>query len=452
MTSRPARALLTASRVLLAAALFLAPHAAFPADQCYMVYDEGYRQFMKQFIQLPKRAGNFSSYAECRSTLDQVLSQPQYQPDKGFQRTRCECVGGSGGESGSAGGGIRLPSGGSFQQQVASAVVSSFLNALLSGINAPPGPDGEAIRQKLQKQWADEEVVRKAAEKKRQEDLFRNAQATATALLGNRPAAAGGGAADASPAIVDDGAAYIGSGRIPALLRSSGAATEAEWAEARGWPARIDALRGKGSLTAAEAKELSELEAKRNGLWKRAASLPGLAPEERDALRLPLPLSKAGAVSASADDLIAAREKASKESKEVRTGIISTLVRVSQTAGLQGAIDTAAPEVSGHLGFMKIGWALSSGKPEEAAEPAVGWAAGKVVEKAPWLGARIGMVQGAGAVTTAAVQNTFEVIFDSTDKVVPGFLPPGMTGKEKWKEIQAELGFTQKAGMNGLGL
>ena len=74
MTRRPLR-------LAILAAVLLLPQAAFPADQCYMVYDEGYRQFMKQFIQLPKRAGNFSSMAECQSTLDQVLSQPQYQPD-----------------------------------------------------------------------------------------------------------------------------------------------------------------------------------------------------------------------------------------------------------------------------------------------------------------------------------------------------------------------------------
>jgi hypothetical protein len=433
---------------LLAAAL-LDPRVAFPADQCYMVYDEGYRQFMKEFIQLPKRAGNFSSLAECQYTLDQVLSQPQYKYDTGFHRTRCECVGGSGGSSGGSGGGIRLPSGGSFQQQIASAVVSSFLDALLSGINAPPGPDGEAVRQKLQKQWADEEVVRKAAEKKRQDELFRNAQATATALLGNRPAGAGAGAPVVTPAIADDGAVYIGNGKIPALLRAAGPAAEAEWAEARGWPPRIDALRRKGTLTDAEAKELTELEAKRNGLWKRTATLPGLTQKERDGLRLALPLSEVGAVAATTDDLIAVREKASRE---VQTGIISTLVRSSQTVGLQAGIDAAAEEAAEKVGFIKIGWAFTSGKPEEAAEPAVGWAAGKVVEKAPWLGSRINMVQGAGAVTTAAVQNTFEVIFESTDKVVPGFLPPGMTGKEKWEEIQAELGFSQKVGMNGFGL
>lgn len=436
---------------LLVAALLVLPQAALPADQCYMVYDENYRQFMKQYIQLPKRAGNFSSMAECRYTLDQVLSQPQYQPDKGFQRTRCECVGGSGGSSGGSGGGIRLPSGESFQQQIASAVVSSFLDALLSGINAPPGPDGEEIRQKFEKQWAEEEVTRKAAERKRQDELFRNAQATATALLGNRPEGAGAGAAAVAPAIVDDGAVCIGNGKIPALLRESGTATEAEWAEARGWPPRIDALRRKGTLTDAEAKELAELEAKRNGLWKRAVSVPGLQQKERDGLRLDLPLSEGGAIAASADDLIAVREKAPKEATEVQTGIISTLVRSSQTVGLQAGIDAAAGEAAEKVGFIKIGWALAEGKPEEAAEPAVGWAAGKVVEKAPWLGTRINLVQGAGAVTTAAVRNTLEVFFEATDKVVPGFLPPGVTGKEKMDEFVSEMGLSQKAGLNGFG-
>jgi hypothetical protein len=442
------------------------PSAA--SAQCYAVYDEAYRSMFKNsfHVQLPSRAGNFSSMAECRSMVDQMLADPQYHYDAGLNRTQCVCDGGEGGSAGASGG--YAQSGGSLQQQIVTMAVSSLLNALLSGINAPEGADGDATRQKIQEQWDEEEAARKVAEKKRLDDAFNTAQQDATAFFGNRPSGMGGGAVQA-PEPANDGAVYLGTGSIPSLLRSSGAVSEAEWAQARAWQTRIDALRDKGILTAAEAKELASLEAKRNALWKRAVSVPGLTQRDRDALRLKLYVVDSGAVAASIDDLMEARETASKNPKEVPTGVISTMTEASLTFGIQTAIETAGEEKMGNIAdafvgeekkvtkfgnalfLADAGAAVVSGKPEKTAEPAVTWVSGKLVEKAPWLGFRVGMAQGVSAVTTSVERNAFEQIVETSGKIVPGFLPPGMTGKEWWESMKSELALPQKFGMEGYG-
>lgn len=446
----------------LLAVFLLLPSLVFA--QCYAVYDEAYRNTFKNsfHVQLPSRAGNFSSMAECRSMVDQMLADPQYRYDAGLHKTQCVCDGGEGGSSGYSGG--HAPSGGSFQQQIVTMAVSKLLNALLSGINAPDGSDGDAIRQKLQKQWDEEEAARKIAEKKRLDEIFKAAQQNATALLGNRPAGTG-----RSTEVAASEPVYLGMGTVPALLRSSGAVTEAEWAEARAWQTRIDALREKGVLTAAESKELASLEVKRNALWKRATSVPDLTQRDRDGLRLKLRTVDNGAVIASTSDLMDVREAASRNPKEVPTGVISTMTEASLTFGIQSAIETAGEGKMDDIGnafvgkekkvtkfgnalfLADAGAAVVSGKPEETAGPAVTWVSGKVVEKAPWLGFRVGMAQGVSTVTTSVARNAFEQIVETSGKIVPGFLPPGMTGKEWWESMKSELALPQKFGMEGFG-
>jgi hypothetical protein len=148
---------------------------------CWAVFSESYRSFYYKAtgISLPSRTGNFSSPEECESALDDIRSNPDYRYDVGLGQTRCECA--------SASGSVPSSSGGSFEQQLMTTAVSSFLNLLLSGFQTDPGAAGEAQRQALQKKWEKEEEERRLAEKKRQDAAFANAQAGALGLLGNRP-------------------------------------------------------------------------------------------------------------------------------------------------------------------------------------------------------------------------------------------------------------------------
>gem|GEM_PF-6131808 len=439
----------------------LLPSLAFAG--CYAVYGNAYRNFYYKAsgIHLPSRAGNFSSMGECRAFLNNMFSDPQYRYDTGLHTTQCQCDGGSGGASSGY-----APSGGSFQQQIVSMAVSSILNALLSGLNAPQDSSGDEIRRKLQKQWDDDEAARKIAERKRQEAAFNTAQQSATALFGNRPAGRDGISTPIAP-VVDDGAVYLGNGRIPALLRSSGAVTEAEWAEARRWQSRIDELWAKGSLTGAEAKELRELEAKRNALWKRATAVPGLTQRERDALRLKLRVSSAGAVTATTDEMIELRDKASSEKKAGPLGILSGMVESSMSYGIQTVVENwgedtaegAAKIIGKGKKVMKFGdayfivgsaAAIAQGKPEEVAEPAVTWAFGKLVTLMPSASLAAGTAQGVGAVTSATAKKSFEYLLEETDKIIPGFLPEG--GAEAyWNARKAEATAAQRFGFEAWG-
>jgi hypothetical protein len=313
------------------------------AEDCSFVYDEGFRASFKRMsgMTLPHKAGHVPSMAECQAALQAMFNDPQYRNDVGLGRTSCECEGGDDERAPQQ----FTPQGGSLQQQLASKLVSSLLNQLFSGLDAPPGPDGEAIRQKLQKQWDDEEAARKVAEQRRDEEAFKKAHQVATSLLGSRPAGAGG--AKAEPA---HGAAvvYLGMGTVPSLLRASGAVTEAEWAEARAWQARIDALRSKAPLTAAEAQELAALEARRNARWSRAVAVPGLTQRDRDGLRLKLHVTGGGAV-ASVEDLLQLRQQAASGPAKAPVHPLTTLTEASATFGVQTALEAAGEAGADHL-------------------------------------------------------------------------------------------------------
>ncbi len=432
---------------------------------CYFVYDEGFRASYQRAsgMILPRKAGHLSSMAECQATLHGMLSDPQYSGDVGLGRTRCECYD-DGGEVGLPGGGG--PQGGTIEQQIVSRLVSSLLGALLSGLQAPPGPDGEAIRKKLQKQWDDEEGARRVFEKKREKEAFEKAHQVATGLLGNRPAGADGATAGAAPGA--DGV-YIGTGTVPSLLRASGAVSAVEWAEARAWQARIDALRSKGALTAAEARELAALEARRNALWGRAVSVPGLTQRDRDALRLKLHVANGAAVTASVDDLLEAREQASRDPARIPVHPLTTMVESSVTSGIKTAFETAGEAGAEELGKTLAGkgknvlrWGEAYGlgavavavvrdRPEDTAEPMIGWGLGKVVAKAPTLGLGVGTAQMVGTATTTVARRSIEQLVEVTDQVVP-ILAPGETGEDWWKERKAEMTPGQRWVTEGLGL
>lgn len=431
--------------------------AATPARaECWAVYDDAYRSFYKSVsgISLPSRAGHFSSMGECQSFISRMKSDPQYRGDSGLQRTQCGCDDGSSG-------GAAMSGGGSFQQQIVTAAVSSLLNALLSGLNAPPGPTGEEVRQQLQKQWDEEEAARKLAEKKRLDAVFAHAHQTATALLGNRPAGAG---SNITPPEVGDGAVTIGYGKMPALLRSSGVVTEVEWAEARQWQSRIDELRAKVTLNNDEARELAALEAKRNALWMRATATPGLTQRERVALQLKLHRIDEGAASASADELIQMREQTQPSLGKNSLAILSTMTESSITYGLQAGIEMLGEDAADNLiskggRILKFGdayfiggaaVAVANGKPEEAAGSGVGWLIGKIASKAPSLSAGTGTAQGVAAVTVATFKASLDTLLVETDKVLPGFLPEG--GAPAWREEMKEKSTRgQKFVYEGLG-
>jgi hypothetical protein len=80
-------------------------------------------------------------------------------------------------------------------------------------------------------------------------------------------------------AVVDDS---FGTGASPMGLSDS------EWKEAAECQQRLDVLYTKWPLSASEIAEADKLEARRNTLWKKAISVPGLTAEERDRFRLKL--------------------------------------------------------------------------------------------------------------------------------------------------------------------
>ncbi len=441
----------------LAACAFLALLAGLASAAragCWAVYDEQYRQKLSNAFHasVPSRAGNFSSMEECRSAVQQMISDPQYRYDSGMKKTRCECDA----SYGSSGGGFQAPAGGTWQQQFVSTAVTSFLNGLVAALNAPPGPDGDAIRKEQQMKWEQEEKERLAAEKKAKEQAFAHAKRDALALIGSRPP---GSAASPAPPVIDDGGVYIGSGTVPRLLRDSGIAP-AEWEAARGWQSRIDELMRRRPLPPAEEKELAELEAKRNGLWKRSVQLPGLTQADRDAIRIRLFRQDAGAVEGTMEALISAREKPPESGDAHRSFFMPGLVEGSVSYGLQAAAEQGGEAyLEGLAAGKKVvkfgdayavggaGVALYKGKPEEAAAPAVNWILGKL----PLSAASVGTAQGVGAVTTTVVRKSWDHFLEETEKVVPGTLGPGGT-EGFWKEMKEEATTGQKAVFEWLGM
>ncbi|MDP4292238.1 MAG: hypothetical protein Q8908_14250, partial [Bacteroidota bacterium] len=81
----------------------------------------------------------------------------------------------------------------------------------------------------------------------------------------------------------------IGDGALPEGQNPQiGGLTEAEWAQARDAQKQLDMLSKKWPLTAAEIALWDASLAKRNALWAKAVSVPGLSADERSRLRIKL--------------------------------------------------------------------------------------------------------------------------------------------------------------------
>lgn len=454
----------------LAAALALAgalaaPPAARAAD-CGYLYDDAFLAAMQRTFGAapPKRSGHVGSMAECQAHLRAMLSDPQYRHDRLLQRTTCVCDGDEGGPArpGGGGGGASRPQGGSLGQQLAAQAVAGLLDSLLSFLNAPSGPDGEAARAEIKARWDAEERERKAALDRRAKAAFQQAQAAASAQLAGRPAADPGPAG--TVALLrghERGPAHLGMGKVPPLLDGR-ALTAAEWAEAGAWQARIDALRGKRALTPAEARELAGLEARRDALWARAAATPGLPQAARDALRLRLPIDDARGVVADARAFLAARDEAAKAGQPLPLSATSKLVEGSVTAGSQMFFEALGQEgadlaavrltAEGKKVFqfgdaLLIGNAVVAVKdkdPTAMAGPGVSWLLGKAVDAAPTLGPGVAMAQAGGAITAGLARHSIERLVEQSDQLVPGLLAPGETGKDWFDGMKKELPLPQR--------
>lgn len=460
---------------LLVATALAAPPVARAAD-CGYLYDDAFLASMKRtFGQAPpKRSGHVATMAECQAHLRAMLSDPQYRHDKLLHRTTCVCDGegggASGGGGGGGGGGGRPASGGTVGQQLAAAVVGSLLDSLLTFLNAPAGPDGEEVRRQVKAQWDAEERERKAALDRKARADFQQAQAAASGQLAGRPASADGlGTTVALLRGGERGPAHLGMGKVPPLLDGR-ALTGAEWAEAGAWQARIDALRGKGTLTPAEAKELAALEARRNARWARAAATPGLAQQARDALLLRIPAVDAGGLVADARAFLAAREEGTRAEQPLPLSASSKLVEASVTAGTQayfehlgeqGAELAAVRLTAEGKKVFQFGDALLIGNVYMAAKDrdptalggaGVSWLLGKAVEAAPTLGLGVGMAQAGGAVTAGLARHSIERLVEESDKLVPGMLAPGETGKDWFDGMKKELPLPQRMVAEWVGM
>jgi len=173
---------------------------------CWAVYSEDFRStyYRASGISLPQRAGNFATMEQCQAALDAMRSDHIYRNDFRLSGTQCEC-------DSATGSGSSVPSGGSFEQQLMATVVSSFLDAMMKGLQADPGPSGEAQRKALQKKWDEEEKERRIAEQKRRDEAFANAQAGALSLLGTRP----GAGVDTDDGLKPGGTPFFGLGGGP---------------------------------------------------------------------------------------------------------------------------------------------------------------------------------------------------------------------------------------------
>lgn len=78
----------------------------------------------------------------------------------------------------------------------------------------------------------------------------------------------------------------FGLGPMPMNVAQPGGLTADEWKEAGECQRQLDLLAKKWPLTAEEVALQERLEARRNALWKKAVSVPGLTAEERERLRL----------------------------------------------------------------------------------------------------------------------------------------------------------------------
>ncbi|MHB0998595.1 MAG: hypothetical protein ACYC27_05055 [Armatimonadota bacterium] len=85
-----------------------------------------------------------------------------------------------------------------------------------------------------------------------------------------------------TPVVVITGNEVLGEGPSPSGL------TDAEWKEAAECQQGLDALYKNWPLSAADIALADKLEARRNTLWRKAISIPGLTAEERERFRLKL--------------------------------------------------------------------------------------------------------------------------------------------------------------------
>jgi tetratricopeptide (TPR) repeat protein len=150
-------------------------------------------------------------------------------------------------------------------------------------------PNDEVVKKNLQsaeswlKYTTDQEVANKEFNKTKQpivNDFVQPAKlvALSTANIQN---------SRAKPDFKESNA--IGEGSLPEGQNPQvGGLSEAEWAQARESQKQLDILSKKWPLTAAEIALWDASLAKRNALWARAVSIPGLSADERSRLRIKL--------------------------------------------------------------------------------------------------------------------------------------------------------------------
>jgi tetratricopeptide (TPR) repeat protein len=80
----------------------------------------------------------------------------------------------------------------------------------------------------------------------------------------------------------------FGGGNMPASIQRIGGLTEQEWSDARAYQRQIDDIYQVWPVPAKDIAQLDALEIKRNDLWKKAISVPGLTSVEREKLKLKL--------------------------------------------------------------------------------------------------------------------------------------------------------------------
>lgn len=80
----------------------------------------------------------------------------------------------------------------------------------------------------------------------------------------------------------------FGGGDMPAAIQKIGGLTEQEWAEARASQKEIDNIKSVWPVPSKDLARLETLETRRDNLWRKAISVPGLTSGERERLKLKL--------------------------------------------------------------------------------------------------------------------------------------------------------------------
>jgi hypothetical protein len=280
--------------------LFLFPSSQARAN-CWATYDESYRSSLQSSMggAVASHVGNFSNKTECEDYLSQMLSRPEYSGDAGLRKTTCECSTDSGGESGSS-----VSSAATSEDEVAANLATATVGGLIYWMGHM-GPTPEDL---AKQKWTKEEKDRYDAEHDRNNKIYADALKDSVSLLGNRPIRK-----ESAPVFgaAQDKTGYFGMGTVPMILRKTDAAQAAEWEAVGVIQRRIDsilAILKERKLTPEEIKEWHSLEAKRDALWAKAVTTPGMDQTNREALKVRLPMVDANAPTLNDHNMIELRQ------------------------------------------------------------------------------------------------------------------------------------------------